>query len=74
MEIGWGLFLNVLFWVVTVSVAVYLLTWVGATLFPVSTRRWRRVRKGINHPRGRKASSQASLTDEPEEERHRKAS
>jgi len=73
MEIGWGLFLNVLFWVVMVSVAVYLLTWLGAKFFPVSTQRWRRVREGIGRPRGKEASSQASPTEETEKERHRKA-
>jgi uncharacterized protein HemY len=72
MEIAVGLILNVLFWVVVVTVAVYLLTWLGAKLFPVSTQRWHRVREGIRHPRGKEASSQASLTEETEEERHRK--
>ena len=74
MEIGWGLFLSVLFWVVVVSVSVYLLTWLGAKLFPDSTQRWHRVREGISHPRGKEISSQSSLTEETEEERHRKAS
>jgi hypothetical protein len=72
MEIVWGLFLNVLFWVVVVSVSVCLLTWLGAKFFPVTTQRWRRVRGKIGYPRGKEASSQASLAEETEEERHRK--
>jgi hypothetical protein len=73
METVWGVFLYVLFWVVVVSVGAYLLTWLGATLFPVSTRRWHRVREGISHSRGKETSSQASLTEETKEKRHRKA-
>lgn len=71
MEIALGLFLNVLFWVVVVSVVVFALAWYGAMWFP---GRRQRARKGIVHPRGKKASSQASLTEETEVERHRKAS
>ena len=73
MGIMWGLILSVLFWVVVVSVTVYLLTWLGAKLFPVTTQRWHRVREGIGRPRGREASSQASPPEETEKERHRKA-
>jgi hypothetical protein len=73
MEIAVGLLLNVLFWVVVVSVAVFLLTWLGAQLFPVTRERWLRVRKEISHPRSKDASSQASLTEETKEKRHRKA-
>jgi Na+/melibiose symporter-like transporter len=73
MEIVWGLFLPVLFLVGVVSVGVYLLTWLVAQLFPVTTQRWRRVREEISHSRGKEASSRASHTEETEEERHRKA-
>jgi hypothetical protein len=73
MGIMWGLILSVLFWVVVVSVTVYLLTWLGAKLFPVTTQRWHRVREEISHRRGKEASSQASPTEETEKERHRKA-
>ena len=66
-----GPFLYVLFWVVVVSVVVFALAWYGAMWFP---GRRRRARKGIGHPRGKKPSSQASLTEETEVERHRKAS
>ena len=73
MEIVWGLFLYILFWVVVVSVGVYLLTSLGAMLFPVSRQRWLRVREEIFLSRGKETSSHASLTEETEEERHRKA-
>ena len=70
-----GLLLNVLFWVVVVSVAVFLLTWLGEQLFPVTRQRWLRVRKEISHPRSKEASSRASFTEEEEtkENRHRRA-
>jgi hypothetical protein len=76
MEIAVGLLLNVLFWVVMVSVAVFLLTWLSEQLFPVTRQRWLRVRKEISHPRSKEASSRASFTVEEEEtkkKRHRKA-
>jgi hypothetical protein len=68
METAWGLFLYVLFWVVVVSAGAYLVTWLGATLFPVGTRRWQRVKGGISH-----SSSKASLTEKTKEKRYRKA-
>jgi len=72
-----GPFLYVLFWVVVVSVGVYLLTSLGAMFFPVSTRRWRRVREEIILSRGKETLWQASLTEETteelEEDRYRKA-
>ena len=75
MEIAVGLWLNVLFWVVVVSVAVFLLSWLGAQLFPVTRERWLRVREEISHPGSKEASSRASLTEEEEtkKKRHRKA-
>ena len=73
MDTALGPFLYVLFWAVVVSVGVYLLTSLGAMLFPVSTQRWRRIREEIFLSRGKETSSQASLTEETEEERHRKA-
>jgi hypothetical protein len=75
MEIAVGIFLNVLFWVVVVSVSVYLLTWLGAHLFPVTRQRWLRIREEISHSRGQKDSSRAYLTEEEEtkKKRHRKA-
>jgi hypothetical protein len=74
MEIAVGLLLNVLFWVVVVSVAVFLFTWLGEQLFPVTRQRWLRVRKEISHPRRKEASSRASFTEEGEtkKKRHRK--
>ena len=74
MEIAVGLLLNVLFWVVVVSVAVFLLSWLGAQLFPVTRQRWR-VRKEISHPGSTEASSRASFTEEEEtkKNRHRRA-
>jgi len=75
MEIAVGLLLNVLFWVVVVSVAVFLLNWLGAKLFPVIRQRWLRVRKEISHPRSKEASSRASFAEEEEtkKQQHRKA-
>lgn len=75
MEIAVGLWLNVLFWVVVVAVAVFLLSWLGAQLFPVTRERWFRVRKEISHPGRKEASSRASLTEEEEtkKKRNRKA-
>jgi len=75
MEIAVGLLINVLFWVVVVSVAVFLLSWLGAQLFPVTRQRWLRVRKEISHPGSKEASSRASFTVEEEtrKKRHRKA-
>jgi len=75
MEIAVGLLLNVLFWVVVVSVAVFLLSWLGARLFPVTRQRWLGVRKEISHPGSKEASSRASFTEEEEtkENRHRRA-
>ena len=73
MDTALGPFLYVLFWVVVVSVGVYLLTSLGAMFFPVSRQRWLRVREEIFLSRGKETSSQASLTEETEEERHRKA-
>jgi hypothetical protein len=75
MEIAVGLLLNVLFWVVVVSVAVFLLSWLGAQLFPVTRQRWLRVRKEISHPGSKEDSSRAFFTEEEEtkRERHRKA-
>jgi NhaP-type Na+/H+ or K+/H+ antiporter len=61
MEIALGLFLNVLFWAVVVSVVVIAFVRYGAVLFPGRRRR------------GKKASSQASLTEKTEAERHGKA-
>jgi hypothetical protein len=74
MEIAVGIFLNVLFWVVVVSVSVYLLTWLGAQLFPVTRQRWLRIRQEISDSRGQK-DSRAYLTEEEEtkKKRHRKA-
>jgi hypothetical protein len=75
MEIAVGIFLNVLFWVVVVSVSVYLLTWLGAQLFPVTRQRWLRIRKEISDSRGQKDSSRTYLTEEEEtkKKRQRKA-
>jgi hypothetical protein len=75
MEIAVGLLLNVLFWVVVVSVAVFLLSWLGAALFPVTRQRWLRVRKEIRHPGSKEASLRVSFTEEEEtkKKRHRKA-
>jgi hypothetical protein len=60
-EIALGLFLNVLFWAVVVSVVVIAFVLHGAGFFPGRRRR------------GKKASSQASLTEKTEAERHGKA-
>src|SRR5512141_144701 len=60
MEILLGLFLNVIFWAIVVSVVVIAFVAYGAGWFPT---RWKR---------GKEASSQASLTEETETERHRK--
>jgi Na+/melibiose symporter-like transporter len=73
MEILWRLVLPVLFVVGVISVGVYLLTWLVAQLFPVTTQRWQRIREEISHSRGKSASSRASHTEEKVEERHRKA-
>ena len=73
MEILWRLVLPVLFVVGVISVGVYLLAWLVAQLFPVTTQRWQRIREEISRSRGKKASSRASPTEEKEEERHRKA-
>jgi|MudIll2142460700_1097286.scaffolds.fasta_scaffold115258_2 hypothetical protein len=73
MDTALGPFLYVLFWAVVVSVGVYLLTSLGAMLFPVSTQRWRRIREEIILSRGKEISSQTSLSEETEEEQYRKA-
>ena len=62
LEILLGLFMNVIFWAVVVSVVVIAFVAFGAGWFPT-----RRIR-------GKEVSSQASLTEETEEERHRKTS
>ncbi len=73
MDTALGPFLYVLFWVVVVSVGVYLLTSLGAMLFPVSTQRWRRIREEIILSRDKEISSQTSPSEETEEEQYRKA-
>ena len=73
MENALGPFLYVLFWVVVVSVGLYLLTSLCAMLFPVSTQRWRRIREEIILSRDKEISSQTSLSEETEEEQYRKA-
>jgi len=73
MENALAIFLYLLFWVVVVSVGVYLLTSLGAMLFPVSTQRWRRIREEIILSRDKEISSQNSLTEETEEEQYRNA-
>jgi len=45
----------------------------GAMLFPVSTRRWRRIREEIILSRDKEISSRTSLSEETEEEQYRKA-
>lgn len=62
MEILLGLFMNVLFWAVVVSVVVIAFVWYGKGWFPGGRQR------------GKEASSQISLTEETETERHRKTS
>jgi hypothetical protein len=62
MEILLGLFMNVLFWAVVFSVVVIAFVAYGAGWFPGRRQR------------GKEASSQTSLTEETEAERHRKAS
>jgi hypothetical protein len=61
MEIALGLFLNVLFWAVVVSVVVIAFVLYGGRLFPSRRRR------------GRKSLSKASLTVKTEAERQKKA-
>jgi len=73
MDTALGPFLYVLFWAVVVSVGVYLLTSLGAMLFPVSTQRWRRIREEIILSRDKEISSRTSLSEETEEEQYRKA-
>ena len=73
MENALAIFLYLLFWVVVVSVGVYLLASLGAMLFPVSTQRWRRIREEIILSRDKEISSQNSLTEETEEEQYRNA-
>ena len=73
MENALAIFLYLLFWVVVVSVGLYLLTSLGAMLFPVSTRRWRRIREKIILSRDKEISSRTSLSEETEEEQYRKA-
>ena len=73
MENALGFFLYLLFGVVVVSVGLYLLTSLGAMLFPVSTQRWRRIREEIILSRDKEISSQNSLSEETEEEQYRKA-
>ena len=73
MENALAIFLYLLFGVVVVSVGVYLLTSLGAMLFPVSTQRWRRIREEIILSRDKEISSQNSLTEETEEEQYRNA-
>jgi len=62
MEIALGLFLNVLFWAVVVSVVVIAFVWYGTGWFPGGKKR------------GKEASSQDSLTEETKAKKHRRAS
>ena len=73
MENALAIFLYLLFWVVVVSVGEYLLTSLGAMLFPVSTQWWRQIREEIILSRDKEISSQNSLTEETEEEQYRNA-
>lgn len=70
-EIGWGLLLNLIFWIMVVSAMV--LIWVLACVefFLGATQR---VRKTIRAASGRKASPHPSPEHEEAEERYRKAS
>jgi hypothetical protein len=62
MEIVLGLFLNVLFWAVVVSVVVIAFVWYGTGWFPGGKKR------------GKKASSHDSLTAETKAKRNRRPS
>jgi hypothetical protein len=70
-EIALGLFLNILFWAAMVFVVVFVANRLATMWFP---GRRRRARKEIGHPRGKEAPSHASLAEEREAERYRKAS
>ena len=70
-EIGWGLLLNLLFWIVVVSAMVFIAVWASVEFFLGTAQR---VRKSVRALSGRKDSPNPSPAHEEAGERYRKAS
>lgn len=70
-DIGWGLLLNLLFWVAVASATVFIIVLGSVKLFLGATQR---VRKSAHALGGRKNSTDPSPARDEPGERHRKAS
>jgi hypothetical protein len=70
-DIGWGLLLNLLFWVVVISAILFAAVWASVEFFLGAAQR---VRKTVRAWGGRKDPQNPSQTDEEAGERYRKAS
>jgi len=70
-DIGWGLLLNLLFWVVVISAMIFAAVWASVEFFLGAAQR---VRKSVRAWSGRKDSPNPSPTREEAEEQYRKAS
>jgi hypothetical protein len=68
-DIGWGLLLNLIFWIVVISAIVVIGVWVCVDLFDVRPKAQENIRAGS----GRNASPHPSPVSEETEERYRKA-
>jgi hypothetical protein len=70
-DIGWGLLLNLLFWVLVISALVFGAVWASVEFFLGAAHR---VRKSVRAMSGRKESPNPARTYEESGERYRKAS
>jgi hypothetical protein len=70
-DIGWGLLLNLLFWVVVATATVFLMVWAFVELFLGAAQRARKTARAWS---GRKDSPNPSPSREEAGERYRKAS
>lgn len=73
-NIGIGLLLNLVFWVVAVSALVFLGVWAAAEVFFGTVGRLHRVRKTVRAATGKRDSPRPSPEREETGERYRKAS
>jgi hypothetical protein len=70
-DIGWGLLLNLLFWVAVASAFVFIMVWAAVELFLGAAQR---VRKTTHAMSARKDSPNPSQAHEETGERYRKVS
>ena len=70
-DIGWGLLLNLLFWIVVVSGLVFACVFAGVEFFVGVAQR---VTKTLRAGKGRSTSSKPSRVQEEAGDRYRKAS